>query len=157
VNHLCELSAEYRAACNSGNAPEERNLEKRIRQLESWVIVLLSHQSRENEPVVLNYARAILPAWEGTWEEFKRKVDRYEERIRHKPKGRPVDYRLKVTVAWERKLAQPTQTWKAIAEELNLPLESLRRQIRLLRTLLGREKIPLPSGPGQQSKRHPPE
>jgi hypothetical protein len=149
INRLCELSRNYRAAESKGDQKCGRELEKRIRRLESYVIVLLSNPSRENErsEVVLNFARALLPKWRGTWAEFKRHVDDYERRISAMAKGRPPDYRAKVTEAWERKFLHPKLTWNQVAKDLDLPGESLPRQVRRMRAELEREGISIgPSG-----------
>jgi hypothetical protein len=147
VNRLCELSRQYRLADKEGDEETARLLEKRIRGLESYVIVLLSNPSRESErnEVILNFARTLLPKWRQTWAEFKRHVDDFERRIRAKGKGRPPDYRAKITEAWERKYLHSNLTWNQIARDLGLPCESLPRQIRGMRAELKREGIFVPS------------
>ncbi|MGH9771884.1 MAG: hypothetical protein ACRD4Q_09335 [Candidatus Acidiferrales bacterium] len=143
VDCLCQLSAKYRAVCNSA---EQRALEKRILQLESYVIVPLSHGSRykERDDVVMNYVKQLCVEWPGPWKEFREAVDRFEKSISAKPKGRPTDYRCKVTEALGLKLADPSRPWKQIARDLQLNPAYLNREVHRLRTLLRREQITVP-------------
>jgi len=146
VDHLCELSAEFRAAKKRGDERAARELERRIRKLESYVIVLLSNPSREADKnrVILNFAQAALPD-SGTWSKLKRQVDEYEMGIGTMPKGRPAENRCGVTHALECKLTNTSKTWNQIAESLQWEPENLKREIRRLRSLLRQEKITIPS------------
>jgi hypothetical protein len=140
VDRLCDLSAEYRAETD---AVRQRALEKRILILESYVIVLLSHQARDKERavVVINFAKTVLSYWQGTWDEFKERVNDYQKTLGKRPKGRPTDRRCEVAEALERKRTNPSKTWKQIAEDLNLNAKHLPREITRLRRLLRLESI----------------
>jgi hypothetical protein len=146
VTHLCELSAEYRAAKDPGR---QRALLKRINSLEHYLIVPLSHGSRkiERDKVVLRFARILLDHWKGTgtWKELKINVDNYQRRISVRPKGRPIEYCNKVAEALERKCAHPSKSWREIARELRLESSDLKREVRRFRAVCRRERIQLPS------------
>ena len=59
--------------------------------------------------------------------------------------GRPEEHRIKVRAALEEKLAHPRRTWRSLAQQFGLPSKDLERQIRLLKNVLQREGIPLPT------------
>jgi hypothetical protein len=140
VDHLCNLSAEYRAETDPAR---KMALEKRILSLESYVIVLLSHQSRDKDraAVVVNFAGTMLRDWQGTWDEYKERVDNYQKTLGTRSKGRPTDRRCDVAEALERKRTNPSKTWKQIAEDLNLNSKHVPREITRLRRLLRLESI----------------
>jgi hypothetical protein len=140
LNHLCHLSAAYRV---EKDPVRKSALEIRILKLESYVVVVLSHTSRDKERavVVLNFARVLLKDWQRTWDDYRKRVDDYQEKIRARPRGRPIERRYQVAEALDRKLANPSKTWKQIAQDLNLNSEQLPREITRLRRLLTLESI----------------
>jgi hypothetical protein len=145
VTHLCELSAEYRAAKDPGR---QRALLKRINSLEHYLIVPLSHGSRkiERDRMVLGYARILMTrGGNRTWNELKAAVDDYRRRISVRPKGRPIEYCNKVAEALECKCAHPSKSWREIASELRLESSDLKREVRRFRAVCRRERIQLPS------------
>lgn len=146
VKRLCELSDQYRAA---RDRTEKCFLEKRIRKLESYVIVLLSHKSREADraDVVLEFARKLLPNWKASWTEFKQEVDEFQKRISARSRGKPVVHRRGVVEAWERKLADPKRTWDELAQDFQLESDYLKREKERLRALLKQERITVSSPP----------
>lgn len=140
INHLCDLSSAYRV---EKDPVRKSALERRILKLESYVIVLLSHASRDRERavVVLNFARILLRNWQGRWDDFKKQVDDYQKAISALPRGRPVERRYRVAEALDKKLANPSKTWKQIAGELCLNFDQLPREVNRLRRLLRLEYI----------------
>jgi len=95
--------------------------------------------------VIRRFAQILLEDGHCTWKKVKEQTDEYAKRIRKRPRGNPVKYRYRITEALETKLSDPNRTWSEIADELDIDHENLVRQIRLLKELLRREGIPIPS------------
>lgn len=144
ADRLCKLSVEYRSESDDA---KKRTLERKIHRLESYVIVLLSHRSRDKDrdQVVLDYAKKRLEGWKGTWNKFRKEVDDFEKKISVRSKGRPTERRREVTKALESRLISPSKSYSKIAQELGWDAANLKREVRRLRRLLRAEEIQVPS------------
>jgi hypothetical protein len=135
------------------HSPERKQLEKRFQKLLPYIGELPCYKSKQDqERMVLNFAQSL---HEGTigrkgraiknWEDIKFLTDEFQKDVRKRPRGNAPIYRHRITEALELRLQHPDWTWAKIAEDLHIDLDSLTRQITMLRRLLRQERIGISS------------
>ena len=125
---------------------EQRAIDRRIQKLRAYTF---SHPYKkpavEQDAVTRRFAEALLRGGVYTWQEVKRLTDDFAARMFTRPVGRPVDYRYRVTEAYEIKLATK-RSWPDIATQLHIPHLDLQRQLRQLKHVLKDEGINISFG-----------
>jgi hypothetical protein len=111
-----------------------KTLEKRLSRLEQYRLPKPTHEERNtNEPILNKDGQQI-----GTRHSMRRRTIAIR-------RGRPEEFTIQTRAALEEKLANPTLTWRHLAQKFRFSDDrTLERSVRRLKTILKSERIPLP-------------
>jgi hypothetical protein len=138
---ICRRHAELMETARALPAgSKERNaIERRISVLEQYRLPKPLPQQQQVTPVLNDWGAVI-----GEKTSLRR-------RLKTIHRGRPEEHRIKVRAAFEEKIAHPERTWRDLAQQFGFPNQQhLERQTRLLKTVLQKEGIPIPTATDYQ-------
>ena len=115
------------------NSPEQKEIERRFRELDSYTLPRLYEQDGGRLDEVVFRFRGILRQNDLPEKRIDREERRYRKRLTARPKGAPVLKRRQYSEGYEQKLAHPRDKWRQIAQNLVLEKGDLERGVRRLK------------------------
>jgi len=119
---------------------EQRAIDRRIQKLDAYTFPPLYQIPVEQDAILRRFAQALLAGGVYTVQQVNELTKEFAARMFSRPVGRPVNYRYRVTEAYEIKRATK-RSWPDIAAQLGIPHLDLVRQVRAFKALLRAEGI----------------
>ena len=118
---------------------ERKAIERTISVLEQYRLPKPSPEEQKTSPI-LNESGAVTA-----------EVSGLRRRLTTVRRGRPEEFRIKVRAALEEKIIHPERTWRELSQQFGFNnYKDLERQVRLLKRVLQKEGIEIPSASDYQ-------